>query len=132
MSTIQDLFVPDVGNEERSNNTQPRGCRHSEVDSSATTILQPRVRVPSTLSTLLSLKSNLCYICCVKNTENKQKSGRVWPIFLKATPNQIIDDEDFTPFTSDFLGKIGFNLVLGLVTYSRLKDFCWKTTLHFN
>ena len=56
------------------------GCRHSSVDSSAPSILPPRVRVPSTPSMLF-----LIYICHlnwnVKGTKiNKKRPG--WPIFL--------------------------------------------------
>ena len=49
------------------------GCHHCSVDSSAPTILLPPVRVPSTLSMLLSLQSNLCYICHVKRTKITKK-----------------------------------------------------------
>ena len=55
------------------------GCRHSSADSSALSILPPRVRVPSTPSMLFSI-----YICHlnwnVKRTKiNKKRPG--WPIF---------------------------------------------------
>ena len=59
------------------------GCRHSSVDSSAPTILLPRVRVQSTLSTLFSHRYSQIYaiFLCVKN-ENKQKEAVFGP-FLK-------------------------------------------------
>ena len=48
------------------------GCYHSSVDSSPPTILLPRVRVPSTPSTLLSFIVLVLFLSCDKN-ENKQK-----------------------------------------------------------
>ena len=61
------------------------GCRHSSVDSSALSIMPPRVQLPSTPSMLLSfIVKFVLYLSlrCEKN-ENKPKRGRVWPIFLK-------------------------------------------------
>ena len=58
------------------------GCRHSSVDSSAPTILLPRVRVPSTSSTLFHLQY-LCYIFHVKRMKIKQKEARFGPFFKK-------------------------------------------------
>ena len=52
-------------------------CRHNSVDLSEPTILSPRVRVPSTTSTLLSLIVKFVpYLSCEMN-ESKQK----WPVF---------------------------------------------------
>ena len=49
--------------------------RHSSVQSSAPTIMPPRVRVPSTPSMLFRLQY-LCYICPVKRTKiNKKEAG---------------------------------------------------------
>ena len=59
-----------------------RGVPPSSVDSSAPTILPPWVRVPSTLFTLLSFIVFVLYLPCEKN-KNKEKRGRVWPIFKK-------------------------------------------------
>ena len=56
------------------------GSRHSSVDSSVSAILPPQVRVPCTPSMLLSLIEFVLYLSCEKN-ENKQKGGRVWPLF---------------------------------------------------
>ena len=68
------------GHESGRENTRPLlriiaivGCRHSTVDSSVSSILPPRVRLPRTPS-----KSNLCYICpCImKRTKiNKMEAG---------------------------------------------------------
>ena len=58
------------------------GSRHSSVDSSVSAILPPQVRVPCTPSMLLSLIEFVLYLSCEKN-ENKQKGGRVWPLFLQ-------------------------------------------------
>ena len=41
---------------------QTMGCRHSSVDSSAPSILLPRVQVLSTPSTLLSIYIDLCHV----------------------------------------------------------------------
>ena len=52
--------------------------RHSSMVSSAPTILQPRVRIPSTPSTLFSI--------CIEIVRKERKlteRGRDWPIFLK-------------------------------------------------
>ena len=57
------------------------GCRHSSVDSSAPSILPPRIRVPSTSSMLFSIYiiQILCLsfeLECEKN-ENRQKRPRL-------------------------------------------------------
>ena len=57
-----------------------KGCWHSSVDSSAPTILLPRVQVPSTPSTNCYIVFML-YLSCEKN-ENKQKEAGFGP-FLK-------------------------------------------------
>ena len=56
------------------------GCRHSSVESSAPTILPPRVRVPSMPSTLFHLF--VLYLSCEKN-ENKQKEAGFGPFLEK-------------------------------------------------
>ena len=56
-------------------------CRHSSVDSSVLTILTPRVRAPSTSSTLLSFKVFVLYLSCEK-IENKQKEAWFVPFFV--------------------------------------------------
>ena len=58
------------------------GYRHSSVEYSAPTIQPPRVRVPSTPSTLSSFVVFLLYLSCEKN-ENKQKEDGFGPFFLK-------------------------------------------------
>ena len=55
---------------------------HSSLVSSAPTILRPRVCIPSTPSMPVSV----CIIEIVmRKGQNKQKRGRVWPIFKKIT-----------------------------------------------
>ena len=49
------------------------GCRHSSVVSSVPTILLPRVRVPSTPSTLLSLVVKFVLYLSIENNEYIQK-----------------------------------------------------------
>ena len=56
------------------------GCCHSSVDSSAFTILMPRVRDPSTPSTLFSFIVFVLYLSCEKN-KNKQKEAGFGPFF---------------------------------------------------
>ena len=64
-----------------------QGCHHSSVDLSAPTILLPRVRVPSTQSTLFHLLY-LYYICHVKITKiNKNRPGLVH--FFKENKNKF-------------------------------------------
>ena len=58
------------------------GYRHSSVDLSVPTILAPRVRVPSTPSTLFSFIVFVLYLSREKN-ENKQKEAGVCPFFEK-------------------------------------------------
>ena len=53
---------------------QTLGCHHSSLDLSAPTILLPRVRVPSSSSTLLSFIVFVLYLLCEKN-KNKQKEA---------------------------------------------------------
>ena len=49
-----------------------KGCCHSSVNLSATTILPPQARVPSTPSTLLSfIVKFVLYLSCEKNEINK-------------------------------------------------------------
>ena len=64
-------------------------CRHSSVVSSSPTILRPRVRIPSTPSTLFSI----CIEIVTRNNENKQKRGRDWPIFLTVQISVSQDDK---------------------------------------
>ena len=52
------------------------------MDSSAPTILPPRVQVPSTQSTLLSFIVSVLYLPCKKN-KNKQKEAGFGPFFFK-------------------------------------------------
>ena len=52
---------------------------HSSVDSSALTILPPRVRVPSTPSTLFIVKFVLYLSLCWENDENNQKEAGFGP-----------------------------------------------------
>ena len=71
-----------------------KGCRHSSVDSSAPSILLPRVRVPSTPSTLFSIYIvqivNLSFeLECEKN-KNIQKEAGIGP-FLKKNKNKICE-----------------------------------------
>ena len=69
------------------------GCRHSSVGSSVPSILPPRVQLPSTPSLLLSsIVKFVLYLSlhCEKN-ENKQKRGRVWPIFKERKNKLILD-----------------------------------------
>ena len=82
------------------------GCRHSSVDSSASSILPPRVRVPSTQSILLHLYSSNCmFVTCIGIWT---KRYRDWPIFkiknhCSAThhlPPQIIFKPVHFSFTS--------------------------------
>ena len=54
-------------------------CQQGSVDSSAPTILPPRVRVPSTPSMLLSIYIDLCH---VEKTKINKKEARIGP-FLK-------------------------------------------------
>ena len=66
-------------------------CRHtSSVDSSAPSILPPRVRVPSTRSTLFMVKFCTTSSLCWEKDENKQKRGRVWPIFKKSSSEAVV------------------------------------------
>ena len=62
-------------------------CRHSSVDSSAPSILLPRVRVPSTPSTLFSIYSvqivNLSFELESEKYEIKQKEAGLGPFFKK-------------------------------------------------
>ena len=62
------------------------GCHHSSVDSSALSSDRyhpgPRVRVPSTPSTLLSFIVTFSKSLHCEKNENKQKRGRVRPIFI--------------------------------------------------
>ena len=51
------------------------------MNSSAPTILLPRVRVPNTPSTLLSFAVFVLYLSCEKN--KKTKRGRVWSIIKR-------------------------------------------------
>ena len=55
---------------------QKQKCRHSSVDSTATSILPPRVGVPSIPSMLVSFLLYFSLHC--KKNENKQKRGRAW------------------------------------------------------
>ena len=76
--------------------------RHSSVDSSAPTILPPRVWVPSTQSRLLSL-----YLSCEKD-ENKPKEAGFGP-FLKNFNLNIRSTEEYIPVfssatTTDYFG----------------------------
>ena len=52
-----------------------RGCHHSPVDSSTPTIQPPRVRVPSTPSTLLSFIVFVPYLSCEKNENQAKEAG---------------------------------------------------------
>ena len=51
------------------------GCHHSSVDLSAPTILLPRVRVPSTQSTILLFTVIVLYLSCKRKKINKKRSG---------------------------------------------------------
>ena len=64
------------------------GSRYSSVDSSAPSIMLPRVRVPSTPSTLFSIYIvQIVYLSfeleCEKNEKNKQKEAGIGPFFKK-------------------------------------------------
>ena len=58
------------------------GSRHSSVDLSAPTILLPRVRIPSTPTTLFSFIVFVLYLS-FENNENKQKEAGFGPFFFK-------------------------------------------------
>ena len=63
------------------------GCRYSSVDSSAPSIMPPRVQVQSTPSTLFSIYIvQIVYLSfeleCEKN-KNKQKEAGIGPFFKK-------------------------------------------------
>ena len=65
----------------------PVGCRYSSVDSSAPSIMPPRVQVQSTPSTLFSIYIvQIVYLSfeleCEKN-KNKQKEAGIGPFFKK-------------------------------------------------
>ena len=51
------------------------GCRLSKVDSSAPTILPPRVRVLSIPSMFLSFIAFVLYLSCEKNENKQEKAG---------------------------------------------------------
>ena len=76
-------------------------CRHSSVDSSAPTILLPRVRVRSTPSTPLSF---VLYLSC-----EKDENG-VWPILKKTIEQQKVLTlplaSDSTKFSVTNFGEI--------------------------
>ena len=57
-----------------------KGCCHSSVDSSATSILPPGFESQSHHLCFYHLLSNMCYICHVKRMKINER-GRVWPIF---------------------------------------------------
>ena len=59
------------------------GCRCSSVDSSAPTILPPRVRVPSTPSTLFIVKICTMLSLCWERTKINKKEAGFGPFFLK-------------------------------------------------
>ena len=86
------------------------GCRHSSVDSSAPTILQSRVWVPSAL---------LCFynqiVMCKER--NKQKRGRVWPI------KKLWCFQEF-PKRQNFLN--------GLITYTYSQKTVRKTLIKYS
>ena len=61
------------------------GCRHSSVDSSAPSILLPRVQVPSTPSMLLSIYIDLCH---EEKTKINKKAG-IGPFFKRKRPEWV-------------------------------------------
>ena len=69
------------------------GCRHSSVDLSALSILLPRVRLPSTLSMLLSFIVIVLYLSlqCEKRTKIKRKEAgfvnlkKLWTIYSQCS-----------------------------------------------
>ena len=61
------------------------GCRYSSLDSSAPSIMPPRVRVPCFLSIYIVQIVYLSFeLECEKN-ENKQKEAGIGPFFKKGT-----------------------------------------------
>ena len=71
----------------RTINKVDKGCSHRPVDSSAPSILPPRVRLQSTPSTLFSIYIvQIVYLSfeleCEKN-KNKQKEAGIGPFFKK-------------------------------------------------
>ena len=75
------------------------GCRHSSVDSSAPTILPPRVRVPSTLSMPFSFKVFVLSLSCEKNENKNKKEAGFGPFLQKnkflADPLNALGEEEF-------------------------------------
>ena len=65
------------------------GCRHSLVDSSAHSIMQPWVRVPSTPSTIYQF----ILICAIRKDENKRKEAGIGS-FLNCPRHQKSLDTD--------------------------------------
>ena len=61
------------------------GCRHSSVDSSAPSILLPRVQVPSTPSMFLSIYIDLCH---EEKTKINKKAG-IGPFFKRKRPEWV-------------------------------------------
>ena len=72
-------------------------CCHSSVDSSAPTILPPRVRVPSTPSMLLSfIVKFVLYLSCEKNEINKKRPGLAH-FFIKKYDHRVMNKKYTTP-----------------------------------
>ena len=80
----------------------PKGCRHSLVDLSATSILPPQVQLPSTPSMLLSfIIIFVLYLSLQCETRTKiNKRGWVWAIFYKRI-DQILQ-HPFLFFSANF------------------------------
>ena len=69
----------------QTNITIFQGCRHSSVDSFAPSIMPPWFWLPS-MPSMLFQYSQICAIFVLamwEKNKNKQKRGRVWPIFFK-------------------------------------------------
>ena len=76
------------------------GCRHSSVDLSTSSILPPRILVPSTPSMLLSIY--IWFVSCRKD-ENKQKEAGIGPF-----------KKDYTYFRL-FLFSVHFHLFMACI-----------------
>ena len=85
----------DVGKSFRSEKKLKfRSAAHCSVDLSATTIMPPRVRVPSTPLMLLWFTVKfMLYLVCEKRTKiDKKKPGL--PYFQEQTPISILNNDD--------------------------------------
>ena len=75
-----------------SKNVKHLGCRHSSVDSSAPTILLPRVWVPRTPFMLFYFIVFVLYLSCEKNGKTKKRPSLV---HLKNVKHEILRTHSF-------------------------------------